>query len=189
VARFSQLNDLFELLAPSFKDKSVRRLVREHKRVLDADEGLLSFRGDWTAPPLWAHYGAKLRGICLGFNLIENDLIDVEYQEARLVVGPITDISRELARTLVATKAKSWEYERECRLLVPLDDVMLEGEYHFKKFGDDLDLAEVILGPLCSLEVSAVRTKTLQLYPHVTVFKARPAEKWFHMVPDERTVQ
>jgi hypothetical protein len=69
LARFSDLNDPFELLAVNFRERQVRKIVRDFKDAYDSHTGLLCFSADWTNPVLWSHYAEKHRGVCLGFNL------------------------------------------------------------------------------------------------------------------------
>src|SRR5262249_51887513 len=47
IARFSALNDPFELLAHDSIDKDVRKLLIQHKNELEAKSGLLCFSADW----------------------------------------------------------------------------------------------------------------------------------------------
>jgi hypothetical protein len=69
VARFSDLNDPFELVALNIKSGVIRRHAEEYKKKCNDILGLLCFTEDWTSPALWGHYAAKHSGICLGFNL------------------------------------------------------------------------------------------------------------------------
>src|SRR5262249_32150283 len=85
VARFSQLNDPFELLAPKFTDRKMRDEVGKFKNAIDKEDGLLCFSSDWTDPVLWSHYGAKHTGICLGFDVEKSILRHVKYQSSRIV--------------------------------------------------------------------------------------------------------
>ena len=57
VARFSDLNDPFELLSLSFRDSPVRQRVRDFKEVYNEKIGLLCFSQNWTNPVLWEPLG------------------------------------------------------------------------------------------------------------------------------------
>jgi hypothetical protein len=61
-------------------------------------------------------------------------------------------------------------------------------ELFFERFSDDVRLREVIVGPLCSENVAALRAKVNSLHNDVTTFKARLADKFFSVVPYEPTV-
>jgi hypothetical protein len=49
IARFSDINDPFELLALKL-GSSQRRVMREFKDYMDKTTGILSFSGNWTSP-------------------------------------------------------------------------------------------------------------------------------------------
>ena len=193
VARFSDLNDPFELLAMNFRERKIRNVIRDFKDAYDSHTGLLCFSANWTNPVLWSHYGSKHRGVCLGFNLRQHLVNKVEYQSDRILASlgdqpdPLT-LNDDLQNLLLCTKFRHWEYEEEYKVFLPLENVIKEGRLHFRAFDNDLDLAEVILGPQCTLSLDSVRRLTRALHPHAVTFKARLAFKFFAIVPDERTV-
>jgi hypothetical protein len=81
-----------------------------------------------------------------------------------------------------------WKYEKEYRLFLPLENTFREGDLYFYPFGHDLHLAEVILGPRCSLSIDAVRRLIQTQYPHAATFQARTARQHFAIVPEDETV-
>ncbi len=193
VARFSDLNDPFELMAANFREKQVRKIVRDFKNAYDSHTGLLCFSADWTNPVLWSHYGAKHRGVCLGFNLKRTLSQKVHYEDERLLLhlsehGELGTIDDDLRDLLLCTKSRYWNYEQELRVFVPLEDARQEGRLHFYPFNQDLHLAEVILGPQCTLSLDAVRKLTKARQPNAVTYQARLAWKWFSVVPQESTV-
>ncbi|MCH7777567.1 MAG: DUF2971 domain-containing protein [Gemmatimonadetes bacterium] len=193
VARFSDLNDPFELMALNLRERRMRKVVRDFKNTYDSHTGLLCFSADWRNPVLWAHYADKNRGICLGFNLMRDRAQQVQYKDERILANlgeegdPLT-LSTELQELLLRTKYRHWEYEDERRVFVPLEGAITEGSMHFCPFDQNLQLAEVILGPQCSLSLDDVRQLTLAKHPHAVTFAARPAIKFFTIVPKEKTV-
>lgn len=193
VARFSDLNDPFELTAVSFREKRIRKIVRDFKNTYDSDTGLLCFSANWTNPLLWSHYGVKHRGICLGFNLKRARTYKVKYEIERIPAELKTQenspkLDDNLKKLLLCTKFRHWEYEEEYRVFVPLDKADKEGTLHFCPFGQHLELAEVILGPRCSISLKSVRQLTQAHHPNAVTFKARPALKFFKVVPNGWTV-
>jgi len=193
VARFSDLNDPFELMAITFRERQTRRLVRSFKNAYDSHTGVLCFSADWTNPVLWSHYGAKHRGICLGFNVKRSRVQKVRYEDDRVLAqvgedGDPTGIDEELKELLLCTKFRHWNYEEELRVFVPLDKAVREGELYFCPFGDDLQLAEVILGPQCNMSLDTVRKLAHSRYPDTVTFTARLAFKFFKVVPQESSV-
>ncbi len=193
VARFSDLNDPFELMALNLRERRIRKIARDFKDAYDSQTGLLCFSADWTNPVLWSHYGAKHRGVCLGFDLKRTRAGKVQYEDKRILdkLGDKEDplgIDEELQKRLVSTKFRHWEYEEEYRVFVPLKNCVKEGMLHFCRFDSTLKLAEVILGPECSLSLDSVLKLTQAHHPEAVVFKARLAFKHFKVVPDKRIV-
>ena len=117
VARFSDLNDPFELMALNFRERRVRHAVLNFKDAYNAKTGLLCFSADWTNPVLWSHYGSKHRGICLGFNVLRSSQIqEVQYEDERILVNLSNSgepTSRDLQELLIRTKFRHWQYEEE----------------------------------------------------------------------------
>lgn len=193
VSRFSDSNDPFELMALTFNDGTSRNTIRKFKEEFDRKIGLLCFSANWTSPVLWSHYGARHRGICLGFNVPRGEAIEVRYADDRLrtQVKKINDqqeIDDALQDLLISTKFRHWNYENEFRVKVPLAKSIVEGNNHLWPFGKDLTLTEIILGPLCELSLDAIRKIAEQLYPSAVTFQARLAIKSFDIVPKESTV-
>ena len=123
--------------------------------------GIVCFSEDWLDPTLWSHYGDKHQGIALGFDVSEPFLLPVRYQSQRTVF-PLVVIP-DLVDQFLGTKYASWTYEREQRIVVKLAKAEREivklptginRELFFEKFGGDVRLREVIVGPLCSEDVS-----------------------------------
>jgi hypothetical protein len=193
VARFSDLNDPFELIAVNFKERPVRKVARDFKSAYDVHTGLLCFSDDWAEPVLWSHYAAKHRGICLGFNVPRQLMQEVRYKPERLLAkldendNPMT-LPVELQEQLLCTKYGGWKYEQEHRRFVALRDSVSEGSLHFMPFGKELELTEVVVGPECNVAVAEVRKLVDSLYAGAVTFKARLAFKFFKIVPDEREV-
>jgi hypothetical protein len=194
LARFSDLNDPFELIAANFREREIRKVIRGFKSAFDAQTGLLSFSEDWVEPLLWSHYAARHRGICLGFNVPKNLLESVTYQDDRLraeldkLGADPLQLPADLQQALRCTKYRRWDYECEYRRFVGLDSAVPEGRLHFVPFGPELELAEVILGTECVLSIDAVRDTVRGRYPNAVVFKARLEFKGFHIVPQESSV-
>ena len=192
VSRFSDLNDPFELMAVRFKARS-RAFITEHKQDIDSHTGLLCFSSNWTNPVLWSHYGDKHRGVCLGFDLARDLAEEVQYEDTRVRVEVPENVQPEdldegLQALIRRTKFSDWKYEAEQRVMVPLADATKAGSLYFHPFGPNLRLAEVILGPRCSLPLHDIRSLVDKLYPGATTISARLAFGHFAVVPKESTV-
>src|SRR5689334_689389 len=84
IARFADLNDPFELLGANLRQRHERSAFRRWKSQVSEMYGLLCFSKSWESPLLWSHYGQKHYGLCLGFDLPDEKMVTVSYQEARI---------------------------------------------------------------------------------------------------------
>ena len=193
VARFSDLNDPFELLAVNFRDRDARRTTENFKNEINTNTGLICFSANWTDPVLWSHYGDKHRGVCLGFDIRRKALQKVLYEDERLLkelgseANP-TKLSKEMQRLLLTTKFKHWQYEQEHRMFVDLKTVRKEAGLYFKNFDNGMRLREVIIGPECAISSKAVRSLLKSIDSNAATFKSRLAFKFFSVVPKEYSI-
>ena len=195
VGRFSDANDPFELLALNFLRERARvPALQDFREKQNSQFGMLSFSQNWVNPVLWSHYADKHRGICLGFDLNRGKAQEIQYQDARLrdeldhAQDDPTKLSAELQALLTRTKSHHWGYEREVRVIVELAGMIREGTLHFYPFDLDLRLAEVILGPRCTLSLTAVRNLTAARHNGAVTFSSRLASGHFSVVPQESTI-
>nr|WP_092231192.1 DUF2971 domain-containing protein [Bradyrhizobium sp. Gha] len=84
VARFSECNDPFELLALNFNASQSRKAGRYFKSKVDNTKGFVSFSENWIDPVMWSHYADRHKGICLGFTLPRSAIQRIEYNDSRL---------------------------------------------------------------------------------------------------------
>jgi hypothetical protein len=192
VARFSEVNDPFELLALNCYISKMRKLTKSFRKSQNNKTGLLSFSANWTNPVLWSHYAARHKGICLGFDLRRSTFQVVEYADERLRADLPDDknpgtIPEDIQHRLCRTKSDDWQYEQEIRVFVDLQKAKAEGGLYFWPFNADMRLAEVILGPGCDHRLSTIATLVEATSPDAVVFKARLAFKSFRVVLDGRT--
>ena len=194
VARFSDANDPFELMALDFREKSVRTSVKEFRSVEDSQTGMLCFSSDWTSPILWSHYADAHRGICLGFDVLKTLVQPVNYKDSRIKTGLDDEsgdpwsLSAELQDLLRCTKCHEWSYEEEQRVFIPLANLTSDQGFYFRPFDDQLRLAEVILGPKCQSSLQSVHATVASRYSAVRTFESRLAWKYFRVVPRESSV-
>jgi hypothetical protein len=73
-------------------------------------------------------------------------------------------------------------------MMFPLTLAAREGGLHFKEFGPDLSLAEVILGPLCDIPLASIRALVSSVRPEAVAFRSRLAWNSFSVVPLESSV-
>ncbi len=84
IARISELNDPFEFAAVDLSDTDFRRDWESMKQSMSGDYGILCFSGNWNNPVLWAHYADRHKGLCLGFDIPDELLKQVEYTDKRV---------------------------------------------------------------------------------------------------------
>lgn len=144
---------------------------------------------------MWAHYASSHTGFVIEFDawhaffhqqLSEEDdlrhLRRVQYRETR----PSSPLAEMEATDLFLAKSGHWDYEREWRIVRPLDDAVttIPGDaYPIKLFEIPADaIRAVILGVRMNNEVEEkirAAIKTSPLLKHVRVLKAMPSASHF----------
>lgn len=153
VGRIEELNDDFEFIGVATDIREERIALRNTRRQLSANNGVLCMSKGWESPLMWAHYGDSHKGMALGFDVPADLYPAVEYVEKRpsrqeMGLGDVGRMSEATMERLIKMKAKGWAYEQEHRAFVGLNDgILLEGTKHFfVDFGPQLILKEVIVG-------------------------------------------
>lgn len=181
ISTVEDLNDPVELLPFEMADKTTRTALNNARKTWASTHGMLCFSSEWSDPVIWAHYGDKHRGICLGFEIPDVYGTKVNYVSDRLLLPGKPQLGD--ATNWVVTKFVNWSYEKEIRLFTTLKD-QSDGLY-FKDFGEDLTLTEVIAGARCKLTQSEILA-ALRPLNNVKVIKARPGFQRFEIVKDQR---
>ena len=145
VSSLPDMNDPFELLgAASDCAEHRQNLVRWRDEYMDPSSGVLCFSRDWDNPVLWSHYADKHRGVCLGFEVPDENVLRISYVKQMLEWGTVGD---EIVPKLLTTKFVGWEYEGEVRMFVKSSQTYEELGLHFYQFGRELVLKKVVIGP------------------------------------------
>ncbi len=189
VAEFQNLNDPFELLSLWLADRDRRRRFLATRKKAMAQWGLLCFSKTWTNPVLWSHYAERHTGLCLGFDVPDNLGQDVTYLKKRADLDsflPSASTGASQPGQIFFLKFQGWEYENEWRRVVRLDHAIRQDGLHFWPFGTDLQLREVIAGPLCPVSETKLRKALGARAQAVTLIKARLAFKHFGVVMQRR---
>ena len=84
IARIKDLNDPFEVMGVDLSNPENRRVLEELKAHYNEEIGLLCFSKNWDNPVQWAHYADKHKGLCLGFDVADDFLAEVTYEDERL---------------------------------------------------------------------------------------------------------
>jgi len=187
-SRFDDLNDPFELLSAHLGERSARRFYNSLRRAVDERFGVVCFSENWRSPVMWAHYGDKHKGLCLGFDVKE--AAEVKYEPQRLKhkldqTQTGVRVSAELAKIAMTTKFDEWSYERESRGLKELTAQYPDGNY-YREFGDFIQLHEVIIGARCNLMANDISKLVGDVEQPVAVIKARPAFQRFEVTRQEQ---
>lgn len=175
IARIMELNDPFEFLGMELSDPIFRKAMKETKKALSKNRGILCFSKTWTNPVQWAHYADNHRGFCLGFDIPSEKLTRVNYVKKRLSHNG--EIDEALMKKFLATKFEHWSYEQEYRAFLSLQDE--DDGLYYASFSESMDLKQVIIGT--SSRVSRSKVNSL-VGSGVEIFKARAAFQSFNVV-------
>ena len=191
ISTFDKVNDPFELLAMNQGDKSVRLRFRWLYQYWVKTLGFISMSETWTSPLVWAHYANGHTGVCLGVEVLDGRPMKVSYEPARLQM--VLDASKletavddEMTRTVVTTKYKAWEYEREWRVLERLDHPDAETGLHYLDFSPNFELREIIVGARCEQSPSAIRKQVYGNTAKIVMRKARAGFETFRIVQQKQ---
>lgn len=185
VSLFADLNDPFELLGVELADAGARRTFNKWREEAIGRYGVLCFSKDWKSPLLWSHYADKHQGICLGFDVPDEHLRNVDYVEDRQSVDNLVGEAEGVEPgPLFHLKFKAWEYEGEVRRILRLADCVRDGANLFWPIGPayGLELKEVITGSRCPIAQNELRTVVGDSNDVVEMTHARPAFKTFTIV-------
>jgi hypothetical protein len=178
ISEIDQLNDPFELWCVSQEDRQLRVALRGYKKEMNERFGMICFCKHWHNPLLWSHYADKHRGMCLGFDVDDRGLNEVNYVDERadLKIPP----TKETANELLFTKYRDWRYEEELRNWFKLDE--REDGYYFYPFDEFVQLREVIAGPLCMTPEEEIQEALKSYQSSISITKARLAFRTFRVV-------
>lgn len=178
IALLDDLNDPFELMSPSLDDKDFRIAFEAGVKALTMISGIISFSTDWKNPLLWAHYGDKHKGICLGFDVDDAHIEKIDYYPKRIKLKIDMDkkfggLNEEIINEIVLrAKYEGWRYEKEVRVYVPKEEQDASGLY-FANFEGNMELKEIILGPRSFLKTDQIARYLCSYRNRVEVFQSR----------------
>lgn len=187
ISLLNDLNDPFELLAVDLPEREHRYAFKKLINQLSSKHGVICLSRRWENPVLWSHYAEKHRGICLGFDVPDKRLVEINYTGTRLVVDieKLLDENALNERTMLkvlSTKFEDWRYEDEVRVFVNLNEKDNVTGFFFKDFGEDMLLREIIIGPRCKTEKAKIKPYIAGYKPKVEIIKARLAFRSFRVV-------
>jgi len=190
VATIEDLNDPFELNAAKQPTKEMRRVFHGFTGDMHEKFGLICFAESWSNPVMWSHYADKHRGVCLGFDVPDKYLIKVKYINSRLAIefddNEQENINSDFVQKLFSTKFSDWEYEKEWRMFIGLDETDPDSGLYFYNFNSDMLLKEVILGSRCQTTTDSIKTILSGSEHNISIIKSRLAFKSFSVVRNKR---
>ncbi len=148
---FTELNDPFELSGFNLRDPAMRAFHKEQHKKISDEYGMISFSEDYRSPLLWSHYADQHAGVCLGFEVPDDQLLKVRYRKDRFKLDGQTNLTKKDLINLLTVKFSEWRYERERRIMTPLKIAIKDANKYFEPFSEKLVLREVLLGIKCPL--------------------------------------
>lgn len=192
IATLNELNDPFELFGVEFSDPDTRRAFRVMKDDMSKNRGLMCFSKGWQNPVQWSHYADKHKGLCLGFDVPDEYLGEVNYSRSRLIADVEKlrnpkDLSLSLAKKFLFTKYHHWKYENEVRSFVTLEEIDEEKGLYFAGFSEQLTLREVIVGAMSDITRNDINENLGGIATNVRSWKARLAFRTFKVVKQNKS--
>lgn len=179
ISRIMELNDPFEFFGVDRSDPNFRQALNTTKKQMSKNHGILCFSETWTNPVLWGHYADKHRGICLGFEVPRYIPGKINYVDSPLARPAKLDLC--FMKKLLHTKFLHWQYEKEYRIWVSLEEK--NGDLYYAKFSDvEITLTHVIIGLESSVTRSEVSDALGDLADSVEISKAREDFKSFKVI-------
>lgn len=187
LSRFFEANDPFELNLIDARPKDTRRYARLIADHFNNNVGFICFGASWKSPVTWAHYAEKHSGVCLGFDVEDHLLTQIEYTSEKISVPfgahlPEHGLTAELLIKVRKTKATDWSYEREYRVEATLERADPKTGLFYTDFGPQIQLREVVIGHRCTWSIASARQLIGEVPLSVRICKARPAFGKFEMV-------
>lgn len=196
LSKFNEVNDPYEFYVNVTKNcvPAPAEVKRQFRDYYNDKIGFLCLSKRWQNPVLWAHYADKHSGICLGFEVPDDLPMKVRYRKRPPIVdvgSGVADYTDKKMNSFIdatLTKYKSWEYEKEYRLLVEFKgstitrDNIDGRDLMFKSFGDELNLKQVIAGPKFDITNFPDLKAALAAFSDVQVMKAEISEEKYSVI-------
>lgn len=125
VSRIISLNDPFESYSMDLSKEGHKEEFEALKKQISKDIGILCFSKSWQNPVQWSHYADKHKGLCLVFEMKQENALEVEYIEERYD----TEFTNKLfegrlhspeINKWISSKYIHWKYEQEYRYIIDL---------------------------------------------------------------------
>lgn len=189
IARFTELNDPFDWIGIATNTLQQRRELRKLKQKFDLTNGLLCMSTSWDVPLLWSHYADKHKGMCMGFEVDEEDWVEVDYVDERPTLQTynrqsITSLRLSDINNLMKTKGRDWEYEAEFRKFIKLGEPDLRTGLYFHPFSDEMKLVSVHVGERSTVPRAWMKALIESIDDRIEIHKVRSAHRTYKIIKD-----
>lgn len=187
VSRIEDLNDPFEMLACDISDEFIQKVFTMTRKDLDKKAGIVCFSKDWHNTLLWAHYGDKHKGICIGFDIDSRFTEEITYIKTKWSIEDLNTSDKEqMKKILLFSKYEKWEYENEIRAGFALDEEQKENGMYFSDFDQALMPKEIILGCRNKTTPKEIRSALDEgnYNHHIKVIQTKVASREFSIIED-----
>jgi len=186
ISLLDDLNDPYEFLGVDISDREFRKAFKAGRDEAANTAGVICFSRSWKNPLMWSHYGDKHKGICLGIDIDDQHIIEVQYLPKLMkhdvdMKKRFGGLKESFVENIFSIKYEGWKYEEEVRILVPLDEKDSSGHY-FTYFENNMELKEVILGPRATASVNSIKALLNSYKSSVRVLQSRIAFTKYEVV-------
>lgn len=197
ISTINNLNDPFEFISLNISEKEAREMFLSLRKKLADTFGIVSFSKTWQSTALWAHYGDKHQGICLGFEIPDSlathirystDRPKIEFKLVESLIAADDDEKLESIFDFFLYKSAEWSYEKEIRIYSALTtaEVIDSQLMYFKNFDENFILKEVYMGARTQLSKPLVEHLMAQ-HPQAELFKVKPSFETFDIIKQTDT--
>lgn len=157
IGRLAAFNDPFEYFHLDTDNYGTREVVKGRRKRANWDYGIICFSQNNSNPVQWAHYSDSHKGLCLGFDIPDVSLIEIDYISRRASENEFKEAlehkKENFVKYMLSKKYKHWEYEEE-----------------------------VFIGFRSSITKKELKRILRKNYSHVSVNTVSPSRKKYEMV-------
>jgi hypothetical protein len=188
LSKIDDMNDPYEWNCVHVDNKSSHLALDRTRTYAVENHGALCFSRSWNNILMWSHYGERHKGICLGFDVPDENTQEVKYVDDVFVVGNLDDVPveerRKILHHLYWTKYRGWCYKEEVRLNASRDEIDEETGKYFVSFSEQLKLKEVIAGVRFPMSRGPIENALRGYSEDVKIVKAGRSAKKFEIIID-----
>lgn len=182
ISRITDLNDPFELLNTDLSEEGYDEHFKALKIEISKGIGILCFSQCWSNPVQWSHYAENHKGLCLGFEIQQEDALnEVTYIEKRydreftkrILNNRDINKNNDLEK-LITSKYNHWVYEKEFRCLIKLENnTQNNKDPIYQDFDEGMKLMEIIIGAKSNVSHADIKEALGNNLKDVQIFKAK----------------